>query len=234
MTWVSAGVAVGGMVLGAMNAPDDVGGGAGATSANKDPWAPAAPWLKNNIKTGQSLQDQYAASPFNQQQLAAHGALSGQTDYMNKLIPSLLGQLGTQSPGFDRHNPHAQPQAFNFNGMGGSASQAAQPSAGPNPGLLGMLGASGGSGYSSAANPAQIPSAVAPTGDGTFVQSNDAQGGGYGRFNYGDPMPEPGTQAYRDMSSYFNNGGFDPKNTYGRGVVKAAPYQPLGDQSAGA
>ena len=135
MTWVSAGVAVGGMVLGAMNAPDDVGGGAGATSATKDPWAPAAPWLKNNIKTGQSLQDQYAASPFNQQQLAAHGALSGQTDYMNKLIPSLLGQLGTQSPGFDRHNPHVQPQAFNFNGGGSQyAPQAAL--AGPNPGAV--------------------------------------------------------------------------------------------------
>ena len=233
MPW-SVAAAVAGAATSSMLAPDPTGGGAGATSATKDPWAPAAPWLKNNIKTGQSLQDQYAATPFNSQQLGAHGALSGQTAYMNGLIPSLLGQLGTQSPGFDRHNPHAQPQAFNFNGMGGSASQAAQPSAGPNPGLLGMLGASGGSGYSSAANPAQIPSAIAPMGDETFVQSTDREGGGYGKFNYGDAMPAAGTQAYRDMNMYFNSGGDDPKNTYGRGKPAPAPYQPLGDQSGGA
>lgn len=234
MPW-SVAAAVAGAAATSLLAPDPVGGGAGATSATKDPWAPAAPWLKNNIKTGQSLQDQYAATPFNSQQLAAHGALSGQTAYMNGLIPSLLGQLGAQSPGFDRNNPRAKPQAFNFNGGGSQYAPQAAPT-GPHPGLLGMLGASGGSGYSSAANPAQIPSAIAPMGDETFVQSTDKEGGGYGKFNYGDAMPAAGTQAYRDMNMYFNSGGDDPKNTYGRGKPAPAPaaYQLAGDLSGGA
>ena len=232
MTWGTVATVAGAVITGAM-APDSTGGGAGATSDTKTPWAPAAPWLKNNIKTGQSLQDQYAATPFNSQQLQAHGAMSGQTDYMNKLIPSLLGQLDTQSPGFDRSNPHAKPQAFNFSGMGGGAAQAGQmPPAGMNPGLLGMLGASGGSGFTSAANP--IPTAVTPMGNSSFMQSDDKNSGGYGSFNYGDPVPEPGTQAYRDMSAYFNNGGADPKNAYGHGAPVVAPYQPMDDQSRGA
>ena len=232
MSWVAVGTTVAGAVVSYAMAPDSTGGGAGATSATKDPWGPAAPWLKNNIKTGQSLQDQYAAAPFNSQQLAAHGALSGQTDYMNTLIPDLMGQLGTQSPGFDRSNPRAKPQAFNFNGTAGNAQYTPQAAPnGPHPGLLGMLGASGGSGLTSAANP--IPSAIAPMGDETFMQSTDTEGGGYGKFNYGDAMPEAGTQAYRDMMMYFNSGGVDPKNTYGRGPVAPPPQQQYYETSTG-
>ena len=62
--------------------------------------------------------------------------------------------------------------------------------------------------------------------NGTNYTSWDGQTmlgtGGYGSFKYGMPTPKPGTQAYRDMSEYFNNGGTDPNNIYGR---QATAYQ---------
>lgn len=286
----SAVAVVGGALLGGGKS----GGGAGATTATKEPWAEAAPWLKDNIKTGQSLQAQYAANPFNNQQLNAYGNMGNTAAYANKLIPDLMGQLGTQT-GYDRSNPKAKPTAFDFNGTGANAQYvaptpapastgatggglwglvglgvetpdvpgqwsnpgdpivprasttgqavAAAPAATAStvrPGLLGMLSAPTTS-NTSAANP--IPSAVAPpapTGDGTFSQttlgdtrnnwtgSTGGAAGTYGTFTYGDAMPQPGTQAYRDMSSYFSNGGTDPSNLYGHGAP--APYQ---DTSSG-
>lgn len=237
MTWFAVGGAAVG-VIGQLTSSDS-NGGAGATTATKEPWSAAAPWLKSNIATGQSLQNQYAANPFNQQQLNSYGAQSNQTAYINQLIPSLLDQLGNQPTGFDRSNPTARPTAYNFNGMGRQGGQAA-PS-GASGGLLGMLSQGNSNSGTSAANP--IPSAVAPpalTGDGSFLQttqrdsrdpmpwlwgSERGSAGGYGAFKYGEAMPQAGTQAYRDMSSYFANGGTDPSNTYGHGTPAPQYYQ---------
>ncbi|MBA3773833.1 MAG: hypothetical protein H0X13_15485 [Ramlibacter sp.] len=73
-------------------------------TAKKDPWEPAAPWLKQNLQTGQDLQGYYQRNPFNQQQQNAHGNLSAGTNYMNQLVPGLLQQM-SGARGFDRRNP---------------------------------------------------------------------------------------------------------------------------------
>lgn len=44
---------------------------------------------------------------------------------------------------------------------------------------------------------------------------NAAGGAGYGTFKYGQAMPMPGTQQYRDMQEYLAYGGADPYNLYG-------------------
>ena len=255
MTWVSAGIAVGGAALGAMSSDggSKTNGGAGTTTGTKEPWLQAQPWIMNNMTSGQALQNQYTQNPFNAQQLGAHQALSGQTGYMNSLVPSLLGQISGQQVGFDRSNPNARPTAYNFNGTGGNAGSGSG-------GLLGML--SGAQGGTSAANPP--PPAAAPAQTNDFVQqgyntnfegANNMDpnaytawgaggppvgvpgGGNYtgklGTFKYGDAMPQAGTQQYRDMSAYFANGGVDPANLYGRGTPMAQGGGNVGAPGAG-
>ena len=121
---------IAGAVVGGLLDDGDSGGGAGTTTATKEPWAAAAPWLKDNLATGQALQSQYAANPFNQQQLAALGNMGNQTSYMNTLIPDLLGQISGQQNGFNRSAPNARPASYNF-GTAGNQSV--------NAGLLAML-----------------------------------------------------------------------------------------------
>lgn len=160
--------AVAGAVVGGVMGGGDSGGGAGTTTATKEPWAEAAPWLKDNIAMGQSLQNQYASNPFNTQQLAALGNMGNQTSYMNSLIPDLLGQISKQQNGFDRNNPSARPASYNFGAAGYQPSYQAGNPAGTS-GLLGQLAQSqqtapqitaAGAGYT--APQATIPAPVAP------------------------------------------------------------------------
>lgn len=112
-----------------------LGGGSsqgGTTTQKNEPWAPAQPWLTNNLQTGQQLQNYYQANPFNAQQQSAYGNLASGTDYMNRLTPGLLQQF-SQSSGFDRNNPSARPAPFSFfapqgqpQGYGGAMQTAAQ------------------------------------------------------------------------------------------------------------
>ncbi|MFM9928213.1 hypothetical protein VLK31_34960 [Variovorax sp. H27-G14] len=201
-----------------MSGSGDKNGGAGSqqSSQSKEPWAAAAPWMMNNIKSGQALQAQYEAQPFNAQQLAAYQNLGQQNNYTNALIPSLLGQLSSNpSLGYDRNNPTARPKAFDFDG-----------------GLLQML--SNPAKQTPTANPERV---AAPVESGNFMQQGDVLNGanmssfdgqtmlgsgGYGSFKYGMQPPKPGTKEYRDMSEYFANGGSDPNDIYGR---QASAYQ---------
>lgn len=245
MSWVAVGGAAVGAVGSMMSSSGSkTNGGAGTTTGTKEPWLQAQPWIMNNMNSGQTLQNQYTQNPFNAQQLGAHQALSGQTGYMNALVPSLLGQISSQPVGFDRSNPNARPTAYNFNGTGSNTGSGSG-------GLLGML--SGAQGGTSAANPP--PPAAAPAQSNDFVQQGYNQsfdgtnnmdpnaytawgaggppvgifgGGNYtgklGTFKYGDAMPQAGTQQYRDMSAYFANGGVDPANLYGHGAAKGQAY----------
>jgi hypothetical protein len=219
-------------------------GGAGTQTQTKEPWAAAQPWIMNNLQTGQALQNRYAAQPFSDAQNQAYQNQSNQSAYMGALVPSLLGQMSGQQVGFDRSNPNARPQAFNFNG----ADQAGQAAAAQNEaqrqqGLLAMLSRQ----QQAPVNLNPAPAAAAPAGDFTQqVQSQNpldqynsllrvsmspwqmsqngidpmaGMNGSYGDFKYGmngGKMPEPGTKAYRDMNEYFAYGGVDPYNFYGR------------------
>lgn len=105
--------AVAGPVVGGLLGGSSSGGGQQAQTVSKEPWAEAAPWLKQNIQTGQGLQNYYQQNPFNQQQQNAYRNLASGTDYVNRMTPGMLQQM-SQPVGFSRSNPQARPQAYNF------------------------------------------------------------------------------------------------------------------------
>lgn len=104
-----AGTVIGGIVGG------KAGGQAqgGTQTVNRDPWLPAQDWMKQNLQTGQALQNQYAQNPFNGQQIAAYNNLASGNDYINRLVPGLLQQM-SQPVAFNRNNPSAMPSPFSF------------------------------------------------------------------------------------------------------------------------
>jgi hypothetical protein len=58
-----------GAALGALS------GGDTTTSSQKDPWAPAQPYLKENLQRNSAMQDYYAKNPFSDQQKTAYQGL---------------------------------------------------------------------------------------------------------------------------------------------------------------
>lgn len=240
MPWGAA-IGAGISLIGSQMA-DDKKGGAGATAqqTTRDPWGPAQPWLLQNIERGQGLQNQLAAQPFSAHQQAAYGNQYALSDYMRRLAPSLLGQLGTQPLGYDQRNPLARPKAFDFASLAGAGTGAP----GPGPGL----GQTQLAGVQEPPPPALAPPPV-DNGLGSFVQSSPGGrqglmfarnsgalggnqaidsggqslfGGGYGTFKYGQEAPQPGTKAYRDMQEFFAYGGADPYNLYGKAPSRMA------------
>lgn len=112
MAWAAVAGAVAGPVIGGL-----MGGGSDGQqqtqTQSKEPWAAAAPWLQANIGKGQALQSQYETQPFNAQQTLGYNKQYGNADYMRGLTGSVLGQLNGFQP-FDRSNPYAKPQTFQF------------------------------------------------------------------------------------------------------------------------
>jgi len=235
MTWGAIGGAAVSVVGGALmsDGGGGGGGGAGSSSQSRDPWMPLQPWILNNAVSGQNLQNAYTAQPFSALQNQAYANQNNQSAYMRAAVPLLLGQISGQQVGFDRSNPNARPNAFSFDGLM-SANKAGQGAAQQQQaGLLAMLNAGQGANTNPAANTPQVAPPKPPE-EGTFIQQGNMLtgmnmsgqnsdgsllgSGGYGTFKYGMPMPQPGTQQYRDMSAYFANGGLDPNNKYGRGA----------------
>jgi len=66
--------AIAGPVAGAVVGGLMSDGGGGGQQVSKEPWAEAAPWLKETLRTGQQLQNYYQQNPFNPMQ---------QTGYQN-------------------------------------------------------------------------------------------------------------------------------------------------------
>ena len=61
------------------------------TTVDKSPWKEAEPWIKDNIGTGQRLQQYYQQNPFNPiQQNAIQQTLSDQSHYRNSMLPGLM------------------------------------------------------------------------------------------------------------------------------------------------
>lgn len=170
MPWGAVAGAVAGSV--ANSALSDSGGGGGQTaSQSRQPWMPATPWLMNNLAQGQTLQSQYQNQPFNAQQQQAYQNQANQGAYMRAAVPSLLRQMQGKQIGFDRSNPNARPEAFNWDGLLSAAKegQSAQDAqAGQSGGLLDMLT----SGSTGAVNSSLTPMAEPPKKEetGTFTQ----------------------------------------------------------------
>ncbi len=224
MPWSIAAPVIGAVATSALSSGGggSSGGGAGSGTQSKEPWAPVQPWILNNVTQGQNLQNAYTAQPFSQLQNQAYNNQNNQSAYMRALVPGLLGQLSGQQLGYDRNNQNARPKAFDF--ASGDTLK----------GLLSQMA----SGANNAAPMQNTPQVQQPQQEqGNFTQQGDVLNGanmlsfdgqtmlgkgGYGTFKYGMPMPQPGTQEYRDMSAYFANGGADPNNIYGR---QSSAYQ---------
>lgn len=68
-------------------------------TSQKDPWAPAQPYLKDNLKTNAALQAQYAQTPFNaQQQTAYQNSFNDSDNFRNNVAPGLLGMVNSFQP----------------------------------------------------------------------------------------------------------------------------------------
>lgn len=224
MPWSIAAPVIGAVATSALSSGGggSSGGGAGSGTQSKEPWAPVQPWILNNVVQGQNLQDAYTKQPFSQLQNQAYANQGNQSNYMRALVPGLLSQLSAQPLAYDRNNQNARPLSFDF--ASGDTLK----------GLLAQM-ASGSSNSAPAQNTPQVQQPQQE--EGNFTQQGDVLNGanmlsfdgqtmlgkgGYGSFKYGMPTPTPGTQAYRDMSKYFENGGADPNNIYGR---QATAYQ---------
>lgn len=69
-------------------------------SASREPWAPAQPWLKEQIATGQKLQNYYQENPFSPlQQQAYRNLFSNIDNFSTNVQPSLLNLVGKYLPG---------------------------------------------------------------------------------------------------------------------------------------
>ena len=88
MSWA----AVAGAAIGAVGSIVSADSGGDTSTASKEPWKKAQPWIEDNIKTGQALQNYYAQNPFNSiQQGALDNTLSDVNPYRNNIAPGLMG-----------------------------------------------------------------------------------------------------------------------------------------------
>lgn len=101
-------------------------GGGGQQTATKEPWAEAAPWLKQNIQTGQNLQQYYQQNPFNQLQQTGYQNLFSDLDsFRNQMAPGLM-QFANQAMNSSYQRPqYSRPGAAGY-GQQQAQQQAAQ------------------------------------------------------------------------------------------------------------
>ena len=119
-----AGAVVGGMM-------GDSGGG--QQTATKEPWAEAAPWLKQNIQTGQNLQQYYQQNPFNQQQQTGYQNLFSDLDHFrSKMAPGLMQFANNAMTGGYQRPQYSKPGTAGYGG-------ATATNQGPGAGLAGLL-----------------------------------------------------------------------------------------------
>lgn len=111
--------------------------GGGSQTASKEPWAPAAPWIKDNIKTGQDLQRYYQQSPFNPlQQTAYQNYFADQDNYRQAIAPQ-MNALAQRLMGGGAYTSQAQPQGGMQGGMQGGL--LSMPAVAPNTRSYGLL-----------------------------------------------------------------------------------------------
>ena len=160
---MSFGAVAGAVVGGIMGGGGGGGGGGGSQTASKEPWAEAAPWIKDNIKTGQDLQRYYQQNPFNSlQQTGYQNQFADLDHFRNQMAPGLMNfanklmgsnyQRAAAGTEIGATNPYAaqammpamlQKQAYQASQGGGQAgAQGPQGAIGKMSGLLGQSGQS--------------------------------------------------------------------------------------------
>ena len=87
--------AVAGPLIGGLMGGDEEGGGGGgqqqSTARTSEPWAPAQPYILDNLKDTKKLQDFYRKTPFNPQQQTSYQNLFGDLDnFRQNMAPGLM------------------------------------------------------------------------------------------------------------------------------------------------
>ena len=68
-----------------------LGGKSGTQTQKSEPWGPAQDWMKQNIATGQKLQDYYQKNPFNEQQQAGiNNTFANADNFAQNVAPGLM------------------------------------------------------------------------------------------------------------------------------------------------
>ncbi|GKS86473.1 hypothetical protein AVMA1855_19995 [Acidovorax sp. SUPP1855] len=128
----SAAAPIAGAVVGGLMSDD--GGGQQQTNT-KEPWAPAAPLLRNSLTTGDKLQNYYQQNPFNQQQQVGYQNLYSDLDsFRDQTAPGLMNFANRlMSTNYQRAPAGSEAPQYSYGGngtfqMGGQ--QQAQPMGG--------------------------------------------------------------------------------------------------------
>jgi len=93
-------------------------GGDKTESTNRDPWAPAQDFLKQQIGQGQQLSQQYQAQPFSGAQKAGYNNMAGLLDLVNNNAGGLLSGFQANASGanqFSRADPRRGLLGSTFN-----------------------------------------------------------------------------------------------------------------------
>ena len=105
----------------------------GTSTNTRDPWAPAQPFLLNQLTAGAALQDKLQQQPFSQAQQTAYGNQGNLLDAINGQMPALLAGFGANASGANQFTRGARNQRL-------QPVQSFNPSAYQPAGLLGYLG----------------------------------------------------------------------------------------------
>lgn len=107
-------------------------------TSSKEPWAAAAPWMRENIESGRNLQAYYQQNPWNSlQQTGYQNTFSDIDNFRNSIAPGmmefanrLMGTNYSRGGTTMQNKPQAMPQSGAQSGNGGMLSgllSAAQP-----------------------------------------------------------------------------------------------------------
>ena len=120
-----------GAVGGALTSKDQEQTANSTSTTTKDPYAPAKPFIDQQIAQGQSLANQYQQNPVSAGQKQAYNNLTGLLGAINGNLGGLLGGMNAASSGtnnFDRSNPRKALTGSSINMSGWT------------PGLLNLFG----------------------------------------------------------------------------------------------
>lgn len=252
-------VAAGVGAVGAMGAASMASKGGGGGESSTVPFFAGIPNLVKNANYANELQGSYMSQPFNSQQQAAANNIFAQSDYMRNLVPGLLAQLQLQPMGYDRSNPSARPQSWDWTGLMRSSADTAQQGIGllsnsaNNSMVRAQQEAEAKAAAAAAAQPQQqspvsqaftqayLPPGMAAVTNTTYKalggalspERMQASGnGGYGAFQYGMDYGKikADPRLEADARMYFAMGGNDPFDVYQGQFMAADRRRAMEDQ----
>ena len=110
-------------------------------SQSREPWAPAQPWLRQNLQTGQNLQNYYQQNPFNSiQQTSMQNMLGDIDNFRSNINPGMMAFANRlMNSSYSRNGGNSSRGGGYGGGYGGGmGGQGAMPQGGGDAG--GLLG----------------------------------------------------------------------------------------------